>query len=173
MLFYFACEAAGASSARHSLRPLNFRCASHDPNLARIARRDRGGMGAFCARLITAFTVFIPPTCGEGGAKRRVGVPRQKTEPPPVTSFAPLTMCPPSPQSGRDKKERDVIARSELEEAIQSSCWGQWIAWHARTMTAQPGRAPLSQEQRASQCLAHSALLTSLILGSAGSSRPL
>jgi hypothetical protein len=24
MLFYFACEAAGASSARHSLRPLNF-----------------------------------------------------------------------------------------------------------------------------------------------------
>ena len=25
MLFYFACEAAGASSARHSLRPLNFR----------------------------------------------------------------------------------------------------------------------------------------------------
>ena len=28
MLFYFACEATGASSARHSLRPLNFRCAS-------------------------------------------------------------------------------------------------------------------------------------------------
>jgi len=46
MLFYFACEAAGASSTRHSLRPLNFRCASYLANLARITRRDRGGVAA-------------------------------------------------------------------------------------------------------------------------------
>ena len=173
MLFSFCMRGCGCIERPAFPAPSEFQMASHDPNLARIARRDRGGMGAFCARLITAFTVFIPPTCGEGGAKRRVGVPRQKTQPRPVTSFAQLTMCHPPHKSGRDKKERDVIARSELEEAIQSSCWGQWIAWHARPMTAQPGRAPLSQEQRASQCLAHSALLTSLILGSAGSSRPL
>src|SRR4051794_7901925 len=38
MLFYFACEAAGASSARHSLRPLNFRCASRLAN----SREARG-----------------------------------------------------------------------------------------------------------------------------------
>ena len=46
MPFYFACEAAGASSARHSLRPLSFRCASYLANLARITRRRRGGVAA-------------------------------------------------------------------------------------------------------------------------------
>src|SRR2546423_6024510 len=44
MLFYFACEAAGASSARHSLRPLIFRCANLPAKLGRIAPRDRGGV---------------------------------------------------------------------------------------------------------------------------------
>src|SRR5439155_12076877 len=41
--FYFACEAAGASSARHSLRPL-ISGAKFLPNLGRIAPRDRGVM---------------------------------------------------------------------------------------------------------------------------------
>ena len=91
VLFIFACEAAGASSARHSLRPLNFRCASYDPQLARMPRRDRGGAGVrrgekwdvrinLCVpslpRVRSASVVFVPPTCGEGGAKRRVGVAR-------------------------------------------------------------------------------------------------
>src|SRR6266567_4156752 len=39
--FYFAREAAGASSARHSLRPLNWGQRIHAP-LGRIAPRDRG-----------------------------------------------------------------------------------------------------------------------------------
>jgi hypothetical protein len=41
MLFSFACEAAGASRARHSLRPLIF-WANSFAQLGRIAPRDRG-----------------------------------------------------------------------------------------------------------------------------------
>jgi len=40
-LFYFACEAAGASSARHSLRPLISQGQEIQANLARKPRRDR------------------------------------------------------------------------------------------------------------------------------------
>jgi hypothetical protein len=47
MLFYFACEAAGASSARHSLRPLNFQMRFTSAKLARITRRERGGVGVY------------------------------------------------------------------------------------------------------------------------------
>src|SRR5260370_37830915 len=39
--FYFACEAAGASCARHSLRPLISQGQHFRPNLARNPRRDR------------------------------------------------------------------------------------------------------------------------------------
>ena len=55
----------------------------------------------------TASPVFIPPTLWGrdersslwGGAKRRVGLsPHPPKQPPPVTSFAPLSMCPPSPR---------------------------------------------------------------------------
>jgi hypothetical protein len=42
--FIFAREAAGASSARHSLRPLNFQMALCLAKLARIARRECGGV---------------------------------------------------------------------------------------------------------------------------------
>src|SRR5712672_4656264 len=45
-LFYFACEAAGASSARHSLRPLISEGGTYLANLARIARRDREAVSA-------------------------------------------------------------------------------------------------------------------------------
>jgi|ERR1700730_15475227 hypothetical protein len=48
--FYFACEAAGASSARHSLRPLIFQGQDFQANLARIARRDRETVSAVIAR---------------------------------------------------------------------------------------------------------------------------
>src|SRR5258707_14982703 len=41
VLFYFACEAAGASSARHSLRPLISEDGTFLANLARNVRRDR------------------------------------------------------------------------------------------------------------------------------------
>jgi hypothetical protein len=39
-LFYFACEAAGAASARYSLRPLIFRSRTFTEKLARNARRE-------------------------------------------------------------------------------------------------------------------------------------
>ena len=44
MLFYFACEAAGALRARHSLRPLIFRCANLEAKLARM----RGEIAEVC-----------------------------------------------------------------------------------------------------------------------------
>src|SRR5437764_2045116 len=44
MLFYFACEAAGASSARHSLRPLIFRRANLPARLAHM----RGEIAEVC-----------------------------------------------------------------------------------------------------------------------------
>src|SRR6476660_2515718 len=44
VLFYFACEAAGALSARHSLRPLISEGRELQANLARKPRRDREAM---------------------------------------------------------------------------------------------------------------------------------
>jgi hypothetical protein len=46
VLFSFAREAAGASSARHSLRPLNFQGQEFKAKLARKARRDREAVSA-------------------------------------------------------------------------------------------------------------------------------
>src|SRR3954453_3424053 len=50
MLFYFACEAAGASSARHSLRPLIAAGLIHMKN-SRDERRDREAVSSACCRL--------------------------------------------------------------------------------------------------------------------------
>src|SRR2546423_12271699 len=44
MLFYFACEAAGALSARHSLRPLKFQTRKSTGKTRAHARRDRGAV---------------------------------------------------------------------------------------------------------------------------------
>src|ERR1700730_9004891 len=49
--FYFACEAAGASCARHSLRPLISEDRTFQANLARIARRDRATVSGGTARI--------------------------------------------------------------------------------------------------------------------------
>ena len=70
MLFYFACEAAGASRARHSLRPLMFQMAGRTAKLARM-RRDRGGVSVrqliresavVMAGLVPAIHVFLAVT---------------------------------------------------------------------------------------------------------------
>src|SRR5437868_12158435 len=58
MLFYFACEAAGALSARHSLRPLMFRMARRKAELG-YAPRDRAGVCHLRARL-TLHTGLLP-----------------------------------------------------------------------------------------------------------------
>jgi len=42
--FFLACEAAGASSARHSLRPLIFRRRDVQAKPRAHARRDRGAV---------------------------------------------------------------------------------------------------------------------------------
>jgi hypothetical protein len=60
----------------------------------------------------TRAAVLIPPTCGSRRAKLALRVARSAgwgsvridEQPPPVTSFAPLTMCPRSPQVGGMKK---------------------------------------------------------------------
>src|ERR1700719_4397297 len=57
-LFYFACEAAGASSARHSLRPLNFGgSVSSGKTRAKGAARSRScGCEACCCLKIESET---------------------------------------------------------------------------------------------------------------------
>src|SRR5258706_7362451 len=59
-LFYFACEAAGASSARHSLRPLIPEGGTSLATFARKPRRDREGMSVRRCLKCEAMTVFDP-----------------------------------------------------------------------------------------------------------------
>jgi hypothetical protein len=90
---FFARETAGASRIRHSLRPLNFRCALLDAQLARITRRDRGGAGVCTS----------PRLRGEVEAKRlRVRGPSAR---PNAWKF-PLTPTL-SPQAGRGRSGAD------------------------------------------------------------------
>jgi hypothetical protein len=51
MLFYFACEAAGALGARHSLRPLFSDGGSKEQNSGEIAPREREVVAVVIARL--------------------------------------------------------------------------------------------------------------------------
>src|SRR5437762_214659 len=69
--FYFACEAAGASRARHSLRPLIFQMAGRTAKLGRSAPRERGGVAVrqltresavVMAGLVPAIHVFLAVT---------------------------------------------------------------------------------------------------------------
>ena len=135
--FYFACEAAGASSTRHSPRPLNVQKALQDAKLARGVRRDRGGVcvssrgkkGKLCvwkctgrvAYSATASPVLSLPLLWGGWREAPGGANSRITkQPPPVTSLAPLTMCHPrasfarlDPTKGRDKKERASLDTRE------------------------------------------------------------
>jgi hypothetical protein len=54
---FFACEAVGASSARHSPRPLNFRWLHVKAKLARITRRQCAGVGELSRRYARTKTV--------------------------------------------------------------------------------------------------------------------
>jgi hypothetical protein len=54
MLFYFACEAAGALSARHSLRPLLFQTRKSSGKTRAHARRDRESVGGVSTGVIAS-----------------------------------------------------------------------------------------------------------------------
>ena len=85
----------GAPSARHSLRPLNFRWLY----ILQTSRKSCGEIAEVCSYPSSAKR-------GEGGAKRRVGGFCLRVEtPPPDTSLVALTMCHPPHKRGRDKKE--------------------------------------------------------------------
>ena len=132
MLFYFACEAAGASSTRHSPRPLNVQKALQDAKLARGVRRDRGGVcvssrgkkGKLCvwkctgrvAYSATASPVLSLPLLWGGWREAPGGANSRITkQPPPVTSLAPLTMCHPRASFARlDPTKVGGIRKSEL-----------------------------------------------------------
>jgi len=79
MLFYFACEAAGASSARHSLRPLNFRWL-HTIQTSRGSRGEIAEvwvtLGLFENFKVSALLSLIPPACGVETSEARSGVAR-------------------------------------------------------------------------------------------------
>src|SRR5256885_1964188 len=68
MLFYFACEAAGASSARHSLRPLIFRRANLPARLAHM----RGEIAEVCPT--AASSPRTRPRAGDGIGRELAGV---------------------------------------------------------------------------------------------------
>ena len=67
---------------------------------------------------------LFPPTRGEGGAKRRVGVAHVSTKhPPPDTSFARLTMRhPPHKRWGRDEDRRCLClcAKTALTASLRA-----------------------------------------------------
>jgi hypothetical protein len=79
MLFSFECEAAGALSARHSLRPLISERPTNIQNSGEIAPRDRGGVFAVIARseatkqsilsLRGAMDCFAEPVIGRAFAR--------------------------------------------------------------------------------------------------------
>src|SRR5438477_1941695 len=77
MLFYFACEAAGASCARHSLRPFQFEGETFDVRTRAPAARSRRCV-SFTRDVIlhtaTASPIFIPPPfVGRVAGRRPVG----------------------------------------------------------------------------------------------------
>src|SRR5256885_13650779 len=92
----------GAPSARHSLRPLNFRWLY----ILQTSRKSCGEIAEVCSYPSSAKR-------GEGGAKRRVGVFFWEVEtPPPDTSLVALTMChPPHEGGGIRKRDRGADSR--------------------------------------------------------------
>jgi len=131
-IYFFPREAAGASSTRHSPRPLNVQKALQDAKLARGVRRDRGGVcvssrgkkGKPCvwkctgrvAYSATASPVLSLPLLWGGWREAPGGANSRITkQPPPVTSFAPLTMCHPRASFARlDPTKVGGIRKSEL-----------------------------------------------------------
>jgi hypothetical protein len=63
VLFYFAHKAAGASSARHSLRPLLAEGGNSTANLARNERRDSG---AVAMNKAVPLAIFVMPGLDPG-----------------------------------------------------------------------------------------------------------
>jgi len=128
-IYFFPREAAGASSTRHSPRPLTCRWLHDFQN----SRGGRGEIVEVCCELsamslhsATASPVFIPPpvfggvetseACSWGGAKRRVGVARaQRNRPHPSHRSRALTTCHPRASFARlDPTRVGGIRKSEL-----------------------------------------------------------
>ena len=115
---FFARETTGASRIRHSLRPLNFRCALLDAQLARITRRDRGGAGVCTSpRLRGEVEAGRLRVRGTLGASECVEIP---PHPDPLPASGAREKW-----SGRSevwaKLHDAVIAKSWRDEAIRSS----------------------------------------------------
>ena len=139
--FYFACEAAGASSTRHSPRPLNVQKALQDAKLARGVRRDRGGVcvssrgkkGKLCvwkctgrvAYSATASPVLSLPLLWGGWREAPGGANSRIHETAPTRHIARAAHdVPPQSElrssrphkSGRDKKERASLVSARKGE---------------------------------------------------------
>ena len=142
---FFARETAGASSARHSLRPLIFQTRFTRSKLERITRRDRGGVGVLLRRIDGVGVGELSrrigrcsslPLVGSRRAKLALGwpeapgggqrmsmreIPRLRHQPPPVTSFAPLTMRhPPHEDVGGIKTAEAVVLYAMTSRTIHT-----------------------------------------------------
>src|SRR4051812_10821067 len=106
MLFYFACEAAGALSARHSLRPLMFQMARATAKLGH-APRERGGVSNFGV---------VPAHAGTHNHKRSLEQKLSATVPNrEATEYGSLL------SQGRRRTVRGEIAEVSVKERILTS----------------------------------------------------
>src|SRR2546423_201424 len=121
MLFYFACEAAGALSARHSLRPLMCQTRkSSGKTCAQAARSRRCGL----RRLLLNDVVLSYPSPLWGGwpaEGRSGGGLSERAHPHIAPTPASASLWPTLPTKGGG------IRKSELRESI---------AWRERNITA-------------------------------------
>src|SRR5690242_18661937 len=124
MLFYFACEAAGASSTRHSLRPLNFRCASY----IQSSRASRGEIAeVWVFRQGKWMRTCCEYPCHHGAKHNRIGG------------------LYPSHVWGRDERS-SLLGRAHRERSERCDGWGllRWVRRQPHpALRATPERASL------------------------------
>ena len=131
MLFYFACEAAGASSARHSLRPLNFRWLTQCKTRADHAARSRkcvGNAGALSLPLLWGGWREAP---GGGSARKCAKTSIGEVTPARhiVRSAHDVTSL---PTRGRDKKERDCARMTNFNYLAVGCLKSKSGSWRSR-----------------------------------------
>src|SRR5204862_7298182 len=131
MLFYFACEAAGASRARHSLRPLMFQMAGRTAKLGH-APRERGGV---CLK--HAAPLNLAPLAGRG-PRRSAATYRGEGDYPQVRACLRLPLT-------RSQDARDLSPQPGRGEE-RSPC-KQWIAFEIKSeiQRRRPGQASESK----------------------------
>src|SRR4051794_28232805 len=108
MLFYFACEAAGASSARHSLRPLMFRWQS-------LSKNSRSTCGELVEVWVRAMrVVHLAPLAGRGRMRSAAKYPGEG-------DYPRVRACRESPSPARKMLATSPRKRGEVKNGDTST----------------------------------------------------